>query len=112
MSNTVKATQVILNFLPGPFIEKVKKKKKKKTVNFFIAFLGAHLEHMEVPRLDVKSELQAYTRSQPHTQDLCHSLWQRQIPNPLKAKDETHVLMDTSWVLNTQSHNGDSKTSE
>ena len=25
-----------------------------------------------------------------------------------KAKDQTHILMDTSWVLNLLSHDGDS----
>ena len=34
-----------------------------------------------------------------HICDLHHSLWQRWILNPLgKAKDRTHVLMDTSQV--------------
>jgi len=55
---------------------------------------------MEVPRQGVKPEMQlaAYTTA---TQDLSHicSLQQRQIPNPLgKAKDRTHILMETSLV--------------
>ena len=34
-----------------------------------------------------------------HIHDLHHNSWQRQIPNPLsEARDQTHVLMDTSWV--------------
>ena len=42
--------------------------------------------------------------------DLCHSLWQGRILNPLgKARDQTHILMDTSQVLNLLSHNGNSK---
>ena len=61
---------------------------------------------MEVPRLEVESELQllvyttAITAWDPSPVcDLHHSTWQRQIPNPLReARDQTHVLMDTSWV--------------
>ena len=41
--------------------------------------------------------------------DLCHSLWQRWILNPLsEARDGTCILMDTNQVLNPQSHNGNS----
>ena len=44
-----------------------------------------------------------------HILDLRCSLWQCQILNPLsKARDQTCVLMDTSWVLNPQSQNGNS----
>ena len=66
--------------------------------------LGLHLRHMEVPRLEVKSELQlpAYTTAMwdpSHICDLHHSSWQHGIPNPLsEARDRTHVLMDTSRV--------------
>ena len=67
---------------------------------------------MEVPRLGVKSELylQAYTTATAtldpsHICKLHHSLWQRQILNPLsEASDGTCILMDTSWVLNLLSH--------
>ena len=59
-------------------------------------------------QLGVKSEqqLQAYTTS---TQiwdpscicDLCHSMWQSLILNPLsEARDQTHIFTDTSQVLN------------
>ena len=43
----------------------------QKEVGFFFVFLGQHLQHMEVPRLGVKSELQllAYTTA---TQDPSH----------------------------------------
>ena len=33
--------------------------------------------------------------------NLCHILWQCRILNPLsKARDQTRIFMDTSWVLN------------
>ena len=75
-------------------------------VCFSFCFLGPHLQHMEVPRLGVKSELQltAYTTATA-TQDwssvcsLHHSSWQHWIPGPLrKAKDKTHILINTSWI--------------
>ena len=61
---------------------------------------------MEFPRLGVQSELEplAYAIATA-TQDLScvcnlhHSSGQHQILNPLsKARDQTCVLMDTSWV--------------
>ena len=70
--------------------------------------------HMEVPRLEVESELQlpAYTtatRDPSHVCDLHHSSQQRQILNSLsEARDGTHVLMDLSWVLNLLGHSGNS----
>ena len=74
--------------------------------NFFWVFLGLYQQHMEVPRLGVKSELQLLTyATATATQDLSHiydphhSSWQRQILNPLtEAKDRTHVLTDASRV--------------
>ena len=67
-------------------------------------FLGPHLQHMQVPRLGVESELQlpAYataTRDQSCVFNLHHRSQQRQIPDPLsKARDRTCVLMDTSQI--------------
>ena len=75
-----------------------------------------HPQHMEVPTLGVKSELQlpAYaTATATATQDpscicdLHHSSWKHQIPNPLsEARYRTHNFMNTSQVLNLLSHNG------
>ena len=73
--------------------------------NFF-CFLGRHVEHMEVPSLGVKSELQlpAYTtatamRDPSHVWNLHHSSRQRQSPDPLsEARDRIGILMDTSWI--------------
>uniref|UniRef100_A0A8D1NUV1 Transcription initiation factor IIA gamma chain n=1 Tax=Sus scrofa TaxID=9823 RepID=A0A8D1NUV1_PIG len=69
-------------------------------------FQGLHLEHMDVPRLDVDSELQLPTYSTAratwnpsHVCDLQHSSRQRQILNPLsEARDRTCILMDPSRV--------------
>jgi len=79
-------------FSPAPFL--------------FSVFLGWHLQHMEVPRLGVQSELQPRTYARATATpdaspdcDLHRSSWQCQILNPLsKARDQTCVLVDTSWV--------------
>ena len=72
---------------------------------------------MEVPRLEVKLELQlaAYTTATAMWDpncicDLYDSSWQHRILNLLsKARDGTHILMGTSWVLNLLSQNRNSK---
>ena len=64
------------------------------------------MHHVEVPKLGVRSELQllAYTtatatRDPTPVFDLYCRSQQRQVLNPLsKARDQTHVPMDTSWV--------------
>ena len=73
---------------------------------FFFCFLELHLRHMEVPRLEVKKELQlpAYVIATTMQDPRCichvhHSSQQCQIPNPLsKARDQTQILMDSSWI--------------
>ena len=69
---------------------------------YLFFFLGPNLQHMELPRLGDKSELQllAYTTATA-TRDLSLFL------NPLsKARDEICILMDTSLLL--LRHNGNS----
>ena len=68
-------------------------------VYLFFVFFGPHLQHMEIPRLGVKSELQllAYTTATAMWNP-SHSQ-QHQILNLLsKARDRTCILMDTSQV--------------
>ena len=72
---------------------------------------------MEVPRLRVESELHppAYTTDTATLDPSCicnlhHSLQQHQILNPLrKVRDQTHILMDTSLVLNPLNYSGNSQ---
>ena len=72
---------------------------------------------MEVPRLGVKSELQllAYTTATAMPDlnwvySLHHSSRQCQILNPLSvARDQTCILIDTSWV---HSHQATTRTPE
>ena len=61
---------------------------------------------MEVPRLGEEAELQlpAYataiaTQDPSHVCDLPHSSQKGRIPDLLsEARDQTHILMDCSWV--------------
>ena len=79
---------------------------KVAVVNNFSLFLGPHPWHMEAPRLGVHSELQlpAYatataTPDPSRIWDLHHSSGHCWILNPLsEASDQTHILMDTSWI--------------
>ena len=66
----------------------------------FFFFLGLRLRHMEVSRLAVESDLQLLATMDPkHFWDLHCSLQQQWILNPLsEARDQTHVLMNTTWV--------------
>ena len=62
---------------------------------FFLSFLGPHLQHMEVLRLRIQSELQmpayAATTAMPDPSRICNlhqSSWQRRILNSLsEARD-------------------------
>ena len=64
------------------------------------------MQHMEVPRPGVESELHllamatAMTMQDPnHVCNLYHSSGKHWILNPLsKARDQTHILMDTTQV--------------
>ena len=92
--------------------------KKIQSSVFFCFFfsLGPHLQHVQVPRLGVKLELQLLTTATATaTQDpsricdLHHGSRQWQILNPLsEARDQTHILMATGWVHNPLSHSGNS----
>ena len=72
---------------------------------FLLLFLWPHRQHMEVPRLEVQSELQppatataiAIATPDPSCiRDLYPDLWQHLTLNPQsKARDRTHILMDT-----------------
>ena len=82
----------------------------------FVFISELQVQHMEVPRLGVKLELQlpAHTTATATLDMGCicnlqHSSWQCQILNPLnRARDWTCILMDTSRVFNPLSHNGNS----
>ena len=83
---------------------------------FFFCFLGPNWQHMEIPRLGVESELQlpAYaiataTWDPSRVSDLHHSSLQCWLLNPLsEAKNGTHILVDTSRVLNPLNPSGNS----
>ena len=83
---------------------------------YLFCFLWPHLWHMDIPRLEVESELQlpacttATAMPDPSCVcDLCHSSQQCRILNPLsEARDQTHILMDASQVPNLLSHSGNS----
>ena len=85
---------------------------------FFFSFLDQHLCYIDVHRLGVELELQllayaiATAIAMPYPSNFCypsHSLQQCWILNLLnKARDQIHVLKNTSPVLNPLSHNGNS----
>ena len=84
---------------------------------FCFCFLWLHPQHTEVPRLGAESELRppVYTTATATPDlscmhDLYRSSWQCQILNPLsKARDQTCIPMDTSWILNLLTHNRNSR---
>ena len=73
-------------------------------LKFFFFFLQLHLWHMEVPRRGVESELQLLAfatgiamRDLSCTYNLCSSLWQCWILNPLSEnRDRTHILTEAT----------------
>ena len=73
---------------------------------YYFCFFVLHLQHMEVPRLGVKLELQlpAYTTATATMLEPSHVCNLHQFSatpdlNPLsKARDQTCILMDTSRV--------------
>ena len=82
--------------------------------DFSFFFLGLYLRHTKVPRLGVELVPQLPTTATAMPDPSCNfnlhcSSWQHQTLNPLReARDRTHIIMDTSWVLNPLSHNGNS----
>ena len=110
-SSDAAATLVSLTHCARPGIKPVMPSQPPEPLQldsffFFFCFLGLRPQHMEVPRLGVKSKLQlrAYataiaTQDPNHVCDLHHSLGQHQIFNPLnEARDGTHNLMVPSWI--------------
>ena len=71
---------------------------------------------MEVPKLGVELDLQllAYATATAMSDpswvcDLHHSSWQHWMLNPLsEARDQIRIFVDTSWICNPLSHNGNS----
>ena len=84
---------------------KWKKTKIFYFIYFLFLFLGPHLWHVEIPKRGVELELQllAYTTATAtwylsFIYDQHHSSQQCQIPNPPEqGRDQTHILIDTSW---------------
>ena len=83
-------------------------------LHFFCRGGGTHPQHMEIPRLGVKLELQllAHITATPVSSHVCnlhHSSQERCILNSLSgARDGTHILMDTSQIHYCLSHNRNS----
>ena len=75
---------------------------------------GRYLQHREIPRLGVESELALLSTLQPQqcqiqATSVAHTRAQGNAGflNPLhKARDQTHVLMDSSQILHLLSNNG------
>ena len=84
---------------------------------YFFTFLWLYMQHMKVPRLGVKSELQllAYTTATAiwdlsHVCDLPHSSWKHQILNPLLGKGLNSHPHGHQWNSLSLSHDGNSCT--
>ena len=78
----------------------------------FSSFWRGHPWHLEVPRLQVESELQlpacttaTATLDPSRICDLCCISWQHRILNPMmEARDQTGILMDAGQILKKLSH--------
>ena len=75
---------------------------------FFFFLLESHPWHMGDSQ--ARGQIWAVAASQNHSNDRSsHSSQQHNILKPLiEARDQTHILMDISWVCNLLSHNGNS----
>ena len=77
---------------------------------FFLSFLG----YTKGLGVELEPQLPVYTTATvtsdlSHFWDLCHSLWQPRILNPLsKAREEPASSWTLCWVLNSVIHNGNS----
>ena len=87
-----------------------------KQISYGFSFFRPHLWHMKVPRLRSNQSCNCWPRPQSRpcqiqakVCDLGHSSRQCQIFNLLgEAREQTHILMDTSWVLKPLSHDENS----
>ena len=85
---------------------------------YLFCFLRLHPQHMELPRLGVKSELQLLahttataTGGPSYIFDLHHSSEQRRILNPVsEARDGIHNLMVPSQIINHWATTGTPRT--
>ena len=101
---SASCSEVILKVYPGIYF------------SFVCLFLGPRLQHMEIPRPGVESELQPLACATATAIldlscfcDLQHSSLKCRILNPMsEPRDWSLILLDTSRVLNLLSHNANS----
>ena len=85
-------------------------------LSLFFSFQGCTCDIRKFPGQKLNQSFSCWPMPQPQPMqgpgcvcDLHHSLQQCWILNPLcEARDQTRILMDTSWVWNLLSHNGNS----
>ena len=84
-------------------------------MHFFFLFRSSPVEYGSSQAMGwIKAAAEAYATATatPNLNcicDLCCSLYQHWILNPLSdARDQTHILIGVSWVLNLLSHTGNS----
>ena len=84
---------------------------------FFFSFLGSHLQYMEVPRLEVESELQLPSTPQSHQCQIqatsviyttVHSNARSLTVTLRETRDQIQILMDASQIHNPLSHSRNS----